>query len=71
MLCVPLCANYCVRYLQAPSMSSKGGFAEELEDENMDPSKMMFDWGPGGFGEGYTQEQVDGKCFSRPASPLK
>ncbi|XP_041374475.1 catenin beta-like [Gigantopelta aegis] len=44
---------------RAPSMSSKGGFAEELEDESMDPSKMMFDWGPGGFGEGYSQEQVD------------
>ncbi|XP_046326477.1 catenin beta-like isoform X2 [Haliotis cracherodii] len=44
---------------QAPSISSKTGPGEEIEDENMDPSKMMFDWGPGNFSDGYGQEQVD------------
>lgn len=45
---------------QAPSISSKGP-GEEMEEENMDNNRMMFDWDQG-FNQGYTQEQVDGKC---------
>jgi len=43
---------------QAPSISSKGP-GEEMEEENMDNNRMMFDWDQG-FNQGYTQEQVDG-----------
>ena len=31
------------------------------EPENMDASRMMFDWGDQGMGPGFTQEQVDGE----------
>jgi len=41
---------------QAPSISSKS-HGEEVEAEEMDPSKMMFDWGLGT--ESYDQEQVE------------
>ncbi|GAB1599101.1 catenin beta-like [Argonauta hians] len=42
---------------QAPSISSKG-HGEEMEEENMDNNRMMFDWDQG-FNQGFTQEQVD------------
>ncbi|GFO32389.1 beta-catenin [Plakobranchus ocellatus] len=41
---------------QAPSISSKS-HGEELDDGDLDPSKMMFDWGLGG--DTFNQEQVD------------
>ncbi|XP_069107945.1 catenin beta-like [Argopecten irradians] len=48
---------------QAPSISSKGGMKDEMEEptatqDNMDTSRMMFDWDQG-YNPGYTQEQVD------------
>ena len=46
---------------QAPSISSKSHAEEMEEQENMDASRMMFDWGDQGMGQGFTQEQVDGK----------
>jgi hypothetical protein len=33
----------------------------EEPDQNMDTSRMMFNWGEQGMGPGFTQEQVDGK----------
>ena len=44
--------------IQAPSISSKS-HGEEVDEGEMDPSKMMFDWGLGP--ESYNQEQVEGK----------
>jgi len=41
---------------QAPSISSKS-HGEEVDEGEMDPSKMMFDWGLGP--ESYNQEQVE------------
>ena len=34
------------------------------EQENMDASRMMFDWDSQGMGPGFTQEQVDGEWSS-------
>ncbi|WAR10137.1 CTNB-like protein [Mya arenaria] len=45
---------------QAPSISGKS-HAEDLEgdEQNMDTSRMMFNWADQGMGQGFTQEQVD------------
>lgn len=45
---------------QAPSLSGKSHVDEmEEPDQNMDTSRMMFNWGDQGMGPGFTQEQVD------------
>jgi len=48
--------------MQAPSLSGKS-HVEELDDgdQNMDTSRMMFNWADQGMGQGFTQEQVDGE----------
>lgn len=43
----------------APSISSKSHGDNMEEQDNMDASRMMFDWGDQGMGPGFTQEQVD------------
>jgi len=45
---------------QAPSLSGKSHVDDmEEPDQNMDTSRMMFNWGDQGMGPGFTQEQVD------------
>ncbi|XP_060563088.1 catenin beta-like [Ruditapes philippinarum] len=45
---------------QAPSLSGKSHVDDmEEPDQNMDTSRMMFNWGEQGMGPGFTQEQVD------------
>lgn len=44
---------------QAPSISSKSHGDNMDEQDNMDASRIMFDWGDQGMGPGFTQEQVD------------
>lgn len=45
---------------QAPSLSGKSHVDDMDEpDQNMDTSRMMFNWGDQGMGPGFTQEQVD------------
>lgn len=50
---------------QAPSISSKGGHHDDIEEppSNMETSHMqMFDWGEQQYTpQGYSQEQIDGK----------
>ena len=41
------------------------------EPENMDASRMMFDWGDQGMGPGFTQEQVDGEFSAWIKTTLK
>lgn len=45
--------------MQAPSVSSKQNLDEMDAQEEMDTSRVMFDFDQG-FTQGFTQEQVDG-----------
>ncbi len=57
------CHNYDI-LPQAPSVSSKHGI-DEMEAEEMDTSRVIFDFDQGFQAQGFTQEQVDGKpCVS-------
>ena len=44
-----------------PSVSSKHGLDDMDTGEEIDASRMMFDFDQG-FNQGFTQEQVDGEC---------